>query len=143
MSFTNIDTDIISSLVNQQMIFYELWDSSLGEFRRGEVHVHGTYFDETGLLKIYSEQVWGHSLDDAYFDEEGLLVFEKGSYIYLGPPPFNLYRLKYEDENGLKQQKLIPAESDVDLDIIAKVIANDNWFTFHQVNLDGTDYYEF
>ena len=143
MGFINIDTDLLPSLINKEIVFYELWDISSGDFRRGSAHVHGTYVAQQGKSKIYSEPIWGDSLDSTYFDEEGLLVFENGSYVYLGPPPFNIYRLNYEDENGIKHQKLIPAESDIDLDIVAREIARGNEYFTTRVNLDGTDYYEF
>lgn len=143
MEFVNIETEILDQITGRTIEFYELFDITVEQFRRGSVHVHGFYTDPAGKMKLYSDLIWGDSLDEAYFDQEGLLVFENLSYIYLGPAPFKLYQLNFVDRDGVKQQKFIPAESNVDLDIIARSIAGKNPYFTKRVNMDGTDYYDF
>jgi hypothetical protein len=140
MGFVNIDTDLVDQIVGQQIEYYELWDNKRGAFRRGCSHIHGIYNDSESRQKLYADTIWGDSLDGAYFDEEGLLIFEDQSYIYLAPTPFRIYRITYRDKFDTSKEILIPAESETDRDIIAKAITNGRDYVAIRVNLDGSTY---
>jgi hypothetical protein len=139
--FINLDIDIINHYLGHEIDYYELWDPHEGFFRKGSSLIHGTYQDPAGATKIYADLIWGDSLDEAVEDDGGF-CFPGRSYIYLAPEPFRIYKISWENELGIKEEKVIPADSLADVDLIAREFTAKP-FQATRVNLDGSNYLPF
>ncbi|MCF0057144.1 hypothetical protein [Dyadobacter sp. CY356] len=136
--FVNLDTEILNQSIGSEIEYYELWDPLIGEFRRGKSFIHGIYKDDSGATKIYADLIWGNDLDSIVEDDGGF-CFENGSYIYLAPEPFQLYKITWLNNLALQEQKVIPADTLLDVDFTARLFTS-NEYNAVRINLDGTNY---
>lgn len=139
--FVNLDIDIINQHLGQEIEYYELWDPEVGDFKRGKSLIHGLYKDSSGATKIYADLIWGDALDDSIEDDGGF-CFAGGSYIYLGPEPFHIYKISWSNDSGINEQKIIPADSFLDVELTARLFTT-NQYQAVRVNLDGSNYIHF
>ena len=140
--FINLDSDIIKQYLGQEIEYFALWDVSIDTFFAGRSFMHGIYSDKTGQIKIYSDLIWGNSLDDAQLRTDfDIFCIQQDKPLYLGPAPFEIYRVDYEDNYGEMKVKYVPAESDMDLALTCGIFTNKP-YTTTRVNLDLTTFYD-
>lgn len=138
--FINLDPDIIIQNAGQEIEYYSLWDLSNDHFFAGRSFIHGIYTDSHGRIKVYADLIWGDSLDKLTLSTEfEIFCTENDQPVYLGPTPFQIYRVDFKDEFGVLKIKYVPAESETDLAITIATFTQ--LYTTTRVNLDLTTYY--
>ncbi|WP_159467974.1 hypothetical protein [Dyadobacter sp. 3J3] len=136
--FINLDSDTLIQCLGREIEYYELWDPELGDFKCGRSFIHGTYLDDNGSIKIYADLIWGDSLDQIK-EGDGGFCFANGSYIYLAPAPFQIFRITWLNNSGVQEKKIIPAETYMDVELTARLFTTEPYQTV-RINLDGTVY---
>jgi len=138
--FINLDPEIITQYLGQEIEYYALWDVSVDTFFAGRSLIHGIYSDKIGQIKIDSDLIWGNSLDEAHLKTEfDIFCIQRDQSLYLGPASFEIYRVDYEGDHGEMKGKYVPAE--LDLELTCRIFANKP-YTTTRVNLDLTSYYD-
>lgn len=138
--FINIDPEIIAQHSGIEIEYYALWDVTSDTFFAGKSFIHGIYSDNNGQLKIYSDLIWGQTLDNAYLSTEfDIYCIEEDIPIFLGPTPFAIFRVDYEGEFGEPKVKYVPAESEMDLQLTCELFTKKPYKAL-RVNLDLTTY---
>lgn len=138
--FVNLDREVIDSFAGKEIEYYALWNLSQDKFFAGRSLIHGTYKDYRGEVKVYSDIIWGEDLDQSFLRTEfEIFCFDNDQPIYLGPPPFEIHRVDFKNEFGVKQTKYVPAESETDLALTIATFTN--CYTTTRVNLDLTIYH--
>jgi hypothetical protein len=137
--FVNLDIEMLTRHMGQEIEYFELWDANQGSFKRGKSYIHGIYKDKQGITRIYSDTIWGTGLESALLiDQEGF-CFSYQSHIYLAPVPFQIYRISWLDDAHAEQTKLIPVESDIEVHLVARRFTEGTYWSL-RVNLDGSVY---
>ena len=139
--FVNLDIDIINQHIGQEIEYYELWDPEQSDFKRGRSFLHGTYLDSDGNSRLYADLIWGDSLDESQ-EEDGGFCFPGGSFIYLAPEPFQLFKISWINDLGMEEEKIIPVDTLIDVDFTARLFTS-NQYQAIRINLDGSNYNHF
>lgn len=131
--------DHIKANIGKKIEYYALWDIGVENFFRGGCLIQGIHKNiANNRLTIYATGVWGDSLNSFYADEEGYIrnPADPQTFYYLAPPPFALYQIVWE-EKGVNQKRYIPADSKIDLEILAENITSGPYEAW-RINLDGS-----
>ena len=96
--FVNLDIDVITQHMGQEIEYFELWDIDLEDFKRGRSYIHGIYKDRKGITCIYSDTIWGDGLENATLVNQEGFCFPYQSQIYLAPAPFQIYKISWMND---------------------------------------------
>ena len=137
--FVNLDIDVITRHMGQQIEYFELWDADQVSFRRGRSYIHGIFKDKNGITRIYADTLWGTGLESALFINQEGFCFPYQSHIYLAPAPFQIYKVSWINDERAEESKLVPVESEVEIHMAARRFTQGAYRSI-RVNLDGSIY---
>ena len=137
--FVNLDIDVVTQHMGQEIEYFELWDTDLEDFKRGRSYIHGIYKDKKGITRIYSDTIWGDGLENATLIKQEGFCFPYQSHIYLAPAPFQIYKIIWMNEEFIEEYRLVPVGSEFEIHLIARKFT-DAPYRALRVNLDGSVY---
>jgi hypothetical protein len=137
--FVNLDIDVVTQHMGQEIEYFELWDTDLEDFKRGRSYIHGIYKDKKGFTRIYSDTIWGDGLENVTLVNKEGFCFPYQSHIYLAPAPFQIYKISWMNDDSVEESRLVPVESDLEIHLAARRFTEGTYRSL-RVNLDGSLY---